>query len=137
GVLGVTAVGNRLERRLLADGPGGGAPPRGVGLRHLFLWPVLGPFGLTLALVPNRWGWDAAAVLAFGAALMAVQLVGGWIDVLKRLGVGRPAAPRPAALGGAAGERGGGCPRGGFRPRSPRPTPRAPPGPPPRAVPAP
>src|SRR5262249_7828683 len=34
GMLGVTAVGNRLERRLLADGPGGGAPPRGVGLRH-------------------------------------------------------------------------------------------------------
>ncbi|MCA1693895.1 MAG: hypothetical protein LC749_03730, partial [Actinobacteria bacterium] len=90
--IGAMLVGRRLECRLCrkSDGP----PPKGVPLSWLLYSPVLLASGLTLANLPDRWGWPAAGVLAFGAALTTFNTCGGWLTVLRRFGLAGPASPR-------------------------------------------
>jgi Zn-dependent protease with chaperone function len=120
GMLGVMAVGQRLEQELCRrDGVGGGTPPEGIALFVVFLLPVLGPFGLVLALIPFRWGWPAVAVLALGAALVTVHVCGGTLLVLRRLGMAGPASPRLAEVVGRTAARVGVRPRAVFELASP------------------
>lgn len=91
--LGASRVLNRLEWRLA----GGGRPGRGVTVRGLLVTPVLATVWLMLGLVPHRWGWPAAGVIALGAGLMTAHAAGGLAVVLRWLGRAHPASPRLAA----------------------------------------
>ncbi len=109
GFFGVLAAKEGLERRLCR--PGGTRRP-GLSMASLLIAPVLVPFALAMAAMPGRWGRDAAAVLAAGAALATVNLVAGWLVPLRWLGLAHPASPRLAAAVEQAAARMGVRPRG-------------------------
>lgn len=120
GFVAVLAVGQGLERRLCRPTDPGVARGPGISMAWLLLPPVLVPFALMLALMPGRWGWDAAAVLTLGAALATFHVGGGWLLVLRRLGLARPASPRLAAIVGRVVDRVGVRPRASFELASPQ-----------------
>ena len=117
GLFGVMIVGLRLERKLCRTGDG--PTEAGIPLGWLLILPVVVPFLLMLALIPARWGWPAAAVLALGAVLVTFHLCGGWLVFLRRLGQVRPASPRLAAIVERAASRTGTRPRATFELASP------------------
>jgi Zn-dependent protease with chaperone function len=55
-----------------------------------------------LNAMPWQWGVGAFVVLGIGAGLLAFSVLGGWLLVLRRLGVARPASSRLAAVVEAA-----------------------------------
>lgn len=119
-LLGVMAVGQRLEQTLCRpDDPGGGERPAGIAISLLFYLPPLGALGLMLALIPSRWGWPAVAVLTLGAALLTVHVCGGSLLLLRRLGMAWPASPRLEAVVARTAARVGGRPRATFELASP------------------
>jgi Zn-dependent protease with chaperone function len=112
GMFGALAVGQGLERRLARMARPSGGLPGGVALGSLLIPSGLLPFALMLALIPARWGWEAAAVLLAGAGLVTFHLCGGWLAPLRWWGLARPASGRiSAAIERIAG-------RVGVRPQS-------------------
>jgi Zn-dependent protease with chaperone function len=112
GLIGVMIMGLRLERRLC---PIDGRPvPAGIPVFWLIILPIVLPLVLTLALIPTRWGWSAAAVLALGAVLVTFHLCGGWLIVLQRFGYVQPASPRLATIVERAASGAGTRPRATF-----------------------
>lgn len=103
GWLGAAAVGQGLEHRLCRPvQPGDG---RGVALYWLLHFPGLLPFGLTLALIPSRWGWPAAAALAVGAVVTTLNVRGDALRLLLWADVARPASDRLAGVVARAADR--------------------------------
>lgn len=117
GLLGVMIAGARVEHQLCRTGVG--RTGVGISLSWLLILPVVVPILLTLALVPARWGFPAAAVLALGAALVTFHVCGGWLVLLRRIGWVRPASPRLAAIVERAASRVGIRPRATFELASP------------------
>lgn len=96
GMIGVWFAGRRLEAKVCRTREG--RPRTGVPLSFLMVWPTVIPFLLMAVFIPGRVGWDAVAVLIVGAAFITFQVCGGWVIVLRRLGVARPASPRVQAV---------------------------------------
>jgi Zn-dependent protease with chaperone function len=117
GLIGVMTMGLRLERQLCRTD--GKLMKAGIPVSRLMIMPIVVPILLTLALIPTRWGWPAATVLAFGAVLVTFHLCGGWLILLRRLGSVQSASPRLATIVERAAAGAGTRPRATFELASP------------------
>jgi Zn-dependent protease with chaperone function len=118
GFLGVMTAVQTLDRRIRRKA--GTPAPEGIGLFWIFMLCFYCPFGLTLALIPTRWGWTAAAVLVLGATLVTWILRGGWLVPLRWCGWVRPSSQRLEAVVAHAAARVGVRPRRTFELASPQ-----------------
>jgi Zn-dependent protease with chaperone function len=113
-MLGVLVVGDSLERRLCRACDATRESRRRFALRWCLVLPFLLTLALVLALLPSRWGGQAIVSLGLGAALLTFQIAGGWLWMMRHLGLARPASSRLTGVVARAVERVGTIPRGVF-----------------------